>query len=219
MNNYNVSDTGYNVEMSVFYDTDLSQIYFDENFEIDNRGQSLIYTGGENFEPIITVNDTPENRAKLLDAARWDEDDGAEWETCDDLAGEIFYDYKTVDEKLTEYTRAGIDYTANFSVMISTGYSQGDRRAVYIPLDAGGYVTRDYIDHLLWDCPITARVEISGEWEGEYFEEAFMPEGDFYAWDADAARENIRRLMDRDGAPDAAIKEVMGIIPEALHYV
>lgn len=213
-NNYNMSSSGYNVQFTASYDTDLSSMYFNENFVIDKQEWSLCYTGcdysADNF--IITVKETDANRALLMDP----HDDTPEL-FFDDLISDFNYDngLKSIHDKLSEYTRAGLDYDCNFVVMISSGYSQGDRRAVYILKDQAEYVTRDYIDNLLWDAPIYARVEING---GEVLREDEILGDDFYQWDADAVLNRIETALIKQNYSADCIAEVTSLIPKTLDY-
>lgn len=211
MNNYNTSTTGYSVDVNIFYDGFLSQLFFDENFIIDKQERSLFYTGCEHSADdfIITVNDTPHNRAIF--------DDDADADINDLIADHNYHNgNKTIHDKLSDYTNMRVEYTTNFTVMISDGYSQGDRRAVYILNDGCEHVTRDHIDHYLWDAPITARVEINGD--DVLFEDDILGD-DFYTWDADAARDRITARLTELEYSAECIAEVLALIPTILDYI
>ena len=55
MNNYNMSDTGENIEFNVFYDTDLSQIYYNdfkaENTRLEFGHDSSLFLIGDVEKP------------------------------------------------------------------------------------------------------------------------------------------------------------------------
>lgn len=213
MNNYNMSSTGYNIEFTAFYDTDLSQIYFNDNFTSEGNETSVIYTGYEHKEDdfIITVKETEANRVLLIDPC---DDDPENY--FEDLVSQFNYDncLKTIHDKLTEYTLAGIEYDCNFMVMISHGYSQGDVRAVYV-LKTDEYLTREMIDHYLWDAPITARININGD--DVLFEDEILGD-DFYQWDADAVRDRIAAVMLKMEYNADCIAEVIALIPQNPEY-
>jgi len=214
-NNYNMSSTGYSVEVTAFYDSDLSQMYFNENFISEGNERSLMFTGYEHKEDdfIITVTETDNNRAILIDPI----DDNADL-FFDDLVSNFNYDngLKTIHDKLTEYERAGLDYECNFSTIISRGYSQGDDRAVYVLSDHEAYVTHDYINNLLWDAPITARVTINGE--DELFEDDILGD-DFYKWDKEEVKIRVTAALSAREFSAACIAEVLALIPVTPKYL
>lgn len=88
------------------------------------------------------------------------------------------------------------------------GYCQGDYAKVYYSPEllesAWGTMPSESIDHLFWDSPVYARVDINGE-DYYYYD---WPESDYYTWN----REGFAAwLASESGASES---EILALLPE-----
>jgi hypothetical protein len=212
MNNFDTSSTGENIELNVFYDTGLAQMYYDE-FESENTRLNF---GRDSAMFILGDVSAPYYKKSLLNKKKKSElwalwlnydlgyDSDAYLYNKKDIIMELLNisierHYKHL---LANSTWHDIDEKIAHDYYISSGYSQGD--SVYIvsidkPIDKG---LRRYIDNVLWASPISIYATINGE---EYTEENFLGD-DFYKYDVDAISENIDRLPISDYAKAWLIK-------------
>ena len=119
--------------------------------------------------------------------------------------------------------------THKYRVKSSTGYSQGDYALVLIPNKHGWDGEHkdsidNAVDHILWDQPIYARLEIECQETGEA-DEIYLEEflDDHYDWDRDKIMEGLKNLgTDKQGTevtrdnplPECVIEFVEGNLPE-----
>jgi hypothetical protein len=206
MNNYDVSSTGENIELNVYYDTWLSQIYFDdwlngsdgyEVNKIDLGGRdNYLYLIGESEAPFYKKSELSKKpKAELFElmyqydllSYNADINDYKKSEYIEDLMGvSILRHYEWL---ASQYYWHDISANIPHNYFISCGYSQGD--AVYIvKIDGLTKEYKKYIDNIFWDCPIYFYIEINGteiarEWDIL---------NDCYEWNIDAIKEKITAL-------------------------
>lgn len=186
MNNFDQSSTGLNITVSAFRDTDLSRFYFEDAFfTIKERDEDiLVYCEGNfsDFEKEYTftkaglagaysahLNTTKHG---LYDDFKVDMGfsfhKATKQDMIDFIKGQLYEEY----EWLAFCEKAG--FKANFDIVVSRGYSQGDCREVIVPhkfWDIVGIPKPEcvhsnlsgYIDNLLWDCPIYCRFTVNSE--------------------------------------------------------
>lgn len=205
MNNHDMSNTGENIEFNVFYDTDLSQIYFDEwlNGADGNKVEQIDLGGRDNYLYLIGDSDAPYYKKSQFSTMRkadifelWlNYEFGYNVEINDYPTHEYISDLLTVSIKrhyewiASQYSWHELSDKIPHDSFISRGYSQGD--AVYIvSIDqAIDKPMRESIDHILWDCPVYIRAEINGH---EFYEDSFLT--DIYNYDTDEIKANIKKL-------------------------
>lgn len=152
INNFDMSSSGVNIELDIFYDRDMSQIYFDD----------LIY--GCYHQTIIFRS----NRGEL--------DYIVFFEDPDNLINK--YNNRTIREHYTdiynnmEWHDIPYDY-------ISRGYNQGDAiKIIYHDIDEDERINHETIDNIIWDSPISVIIEIDGVelYDIEYDEYNYNPD-------------------------------------------
>lgn len=214
MNNFDQSSTGLNITVSAFYDTDLSRIYFDEAFFTIKEGRKdlLVYCKG-NFsdfekEYIFT-------KAELLSA--W-----SKIETKEDFLNNFRFNMgfgysKATKQDLIDYCKQSCYYLenwhkfcedsgfkSNFEIVVSRGYCQGDYQEVIVPNEFWDKIGTKkpesvqselgtYINHLLWDCPVTCYFTVNDE--DFYIDQELK---DSYNWDKNEALEIAKNLIKND---------------------
>ena len=215
MNNFDQSSTGLNITVTACLDTNLSHFYFEEAFFTIKEGNKdlLVYCEGNynDFEKeysftkaellaayVDHVGDSY-SRSDFLNDFKTNTGYGyskaTKQELIDFIKGELYEEY----EWYTFCEKAG--FKANFDIVISRGYSQGDYREVIVPhkfwdivgipkpLDVQSNLS-GYIDYLLWDCPIYCRFEVN---EDEFFIDESLKNS--YSWDKAEALEIAAELI------------------------
>lgn len=215
MNNFDQSSTGLNITVSAFRDTDLSRFYFEEAFFTikEGRKDSLVYCEGNfsDFEKEYSF-----TKVELL-AAYVDHmgDNYSRSDFLNDFKTNTGYGYsKATKQDLIDFIKEELYYSyewyafcdkagfkANFDIVISRGYSQGDHRAVIVPhkfWDCIGIPKPEcvqsnlsgYIDNLLWNCPIYARLFVNEE---EFYIDDCL--SDCYTWDKSEALAKTAKMI------------------------
>lgn len=198
MNNYDVSSTGENIEFNCFYDSDLSQIYYDcfesENTRLSFGRDNSLFLLGDASAPYFKKAELN----KMKKSALWANfinyelgyDSDAYLYTKADIIRELHQ--ITINQHyerlISEYNWHDIGENIAHDYYISRGYSQSD--SVYIvsidnPIDNS---LRRYINNILWDSPINIYANINGL---EFHTDDFLND-DFYQYDAEAIAEKIR---------------------------
>ena len=231
MNNFDQSSTGLNISASAFRDTDLSHFYFEEAFFTIKEGNKdlLVYCEGNfsDFEKeysftkaeLVAAWSKVESRADFLENFRSRMGFGYSKATKQDL----------IDYCETETGGGGdwlefqqeVGFKANFDVVVSRGYCQGDYREVIVPhkfwdivgipkpLDVQSNLGA-HIDSLLWDCPIYSRFTVNAE---EFFIDQELKNS--YSWDkAEALGIAAKLIKDSFTSEEQAI--IMDFLSNAL---
>lgn len=206
MNNYDQSSSGENIDFSVFYDTSLAQIYFDDWLKgydgyqvnrIDLGGRDdYAYLLGDSSKPFYKKSELNKmHKADLIrlmikyDNNGYYENEALKSELITDLLKVTIkqhYDYLA-----SEYCWGDFYENVPHDRYISRGYSQGDAAIIIFLNNTDDVVSKKYIDHIFWDCPIFIRAKINGI---EYYDDCFL--NDQYEWDADAVKARIMAWTD-----------------------
>lgn len=230
-NNFDRSSSGLNIECTCFYDTDLSERDFRENFEVlqhsGYRTSSVLYyidngnVPGHDKIKFTVKGERTAKIKKLVELTSFEEDEIQTWDD-DTIDNEILGYY---DVNLIHYAENKLDLidglefvpNKNLITISSIGYSQGDYSTViYCPDDlekCWGCAPqenemRKTIDRYLWDAPIYCRMEIDGE-EYNYWD---MPEYDGYIFERDKF---LAYVAEKSGINIETLKP---FLPEAPSY-
>jgi hypothetical protein len=213
MNNFDVSSSGENIELNIFYDTDLAQLYYSE-FESENTRLSfgrdnLLFLIGDSSGPYYSKLDLLAlSKQALFNLCLDYELIGYGAGLNDYLKSEYISDLLNISIErhykylLANYTWHGLGEKIAHDYYISRGYSQGD--AVYIvsidkPINNEN---RRAIDNILWDSPISIYADINGL---EFYTDDFLGD-DYYVYNVDAIAEKIRAFDISDYAKAWLIK-------------
>jgi hypothetical protein len=212
MNNYDQSSSGEKISFHVNYDHDLATIYYD-CFESENTRLSFgrdfsLFLIGEAEAPFF--NKTELNKFKkealfnlCLDYEILSYNASLNDYTKADYVSDLLnisikrhYEYL-----IANYTWHNIGENISHDYFISRGYSQGD--AVYIvkldgPIDSS---FRNYVNNILWDCPISIYADIDGL---EFSEDQFLT--DNYSYDKSEVIEKIKGFSISDYAKNWLIE-------------
>lgn len=214
MNNFDTSGSGLKIELVAYYDLDLSRIYFDECFA--RIGDQLVYGKGHysDFEKdyTFTVN---ELKGAIIEQLCWtyygkkrfkaDIKDytGNSWSKVK-KADLIDYMQKDWDSNQWNEFCEKVGFKANFDIVISRGYSQGDYKEVIVPhkfWECMGVKKPECvqsnlvktIDNLLWDLPVYCRFTVNEE---EFYIDQEL--SDSYKWDKDQALQIASKLIEKE---------------------
>lgn len=203
MNNHDISSTGENIEFNVSYDTDLSQIYINDWLNgADGNVEQIDLGGRDNYLYLIGDSDAPYYKKSQFSTMRkadifelWlNYEFGYDVKINDYPAHEYISDLLTVTIKrhyewmASQYSWHELSDNIPHDSFISRGYSQGD--AVYIvKIDGITKEYRDYVNHLLWDSPITGLITVNDK---EFYIDEIL--NDCYEWDSDEVKAAIMAL-------------------------
>lgn len=186
MNNFDTNTNNVNLELRVTWDTDLSQMWFDDViFRVGDNDSKLFAYGVEDFDPIYLGNYNLKSATnKQLHTWLRVNYYGSSEDMKDDALNYFSkYSYQLTKAELIELAENILyqeDYKefleANFTPLFSTittiGYNQGDQNKVVLPwtlFDNKEPTTKDIesykeeIDRLFWDAPIDPFFTIDDE--------------------------------------------------------
>jgi len=209
MNNYNCNSEFEDIELNVSYDYDLGQWEFRENFEKISNGfrqaPVLLFTDCGNFsEDVSCVLDCydftfctyKDYRRVCLELCRGlTTRETISEKRCSSDSWEMFF-FQTLEEQTDLYTccRDGFPNVDNakelYKVIYVTGYSQGDCAYILVPEKCMFDGIQQYLQHLVFDAPIYARVTID-EVETDLLELAGL---DLYDWNRDKVAEAVEQM-------------------------
>lgn len=164
------------LELHVFYDTDASQISFNECITVlksDSSGASLagFECSPETIGEIVNLKSL--KKSELIELAKeLDYYDESEKLTKADLIdGLESVDIKNRFIDVCEIIR---EYPSEYDFMVTRGYCQGN--VCFVLFKKDNKPSNEYIDHLFWDCPVYAHLSIDGEdfYLDEYLEDAYI---------------------------------------------
>lgn len=221
------------IDISIFYETGLAQMYFDENFTPINLNPRkyegvYIFTDWGNaladnnfsFSDLFEIKPTKKqlksetlyekDLTEYYNANRWNSDLEEFIEENDIykfLSRETHTLYKK-GEKL-EINGFTLRATRNFILVESRGYSQGDDAEVLLLDDLAINHQREQtvIDNYLWDSPLS--VLINGE----------PLEIDEYPDDMDTVKKQIAEYLKKEGKTPEQIKIALDALPEHPDYL
>ena len=183
-NNFNCSDSGINISVTVEYDFDLAQYLFDESLTRIGENKYLYTDNGNLSSGLKALKPQPRQKGKLIKLllTEW-EDDFTRAEISkldqDDLV------YLIEDWAYDESEREGLYNDYNIEIenpyceIVSRGYNQGDYAKVLIHVTEFENVTgakfdenqiKEIIHNILWDSPQYVQATINGE---EYISEKY----------------------------------------------
>jgi len=239
-NNFNVSNSGINITTTIGYDTDLSQIYFDENIvRSENFDDFWIYTNYGNldcklgydskkidYEDLYSCNESQENLEKLCKFL--ENEFGADYNnilnySINDLLGEFSYGMD-----LNEYDYflecTGIYFKKHYKIISVSGYGQGDFADVIILTDVLKDIwgvneidinlLRVQISNYFYDSPAIVRVYINDIEYIDTLDGLYIEYGEYDKYDLIARILNEFKDLDKIILMD----ELDEIIPNELDY-
>ena len=197
------------LELNIFYDTDASRIYFDEQITVlkhDSNGASL--AGFECSPDSIgeIVNLKALKKSELIELAKelnW-------YDESEKLTKEgLIDDLETIDIKSPFIDVCEIikEYPSEYDFMITRGYSQGDSCAVLFKKD--NKPSEQYIDNLFWDSPVYARLSVDDK---EFYLDEYLE--DSYNYDREKLLEKIKPDLS-----EYVFDWLSRNLPEHLEYV
>jgi hypothetical protein len=228
LNNYDTSKSGLSLECTAFYDTDKSQMDFDENFEVIQhsgyRTPTIAYyvdngnvKGHDSIE--FTVKGDNAAMLKYLQAQGYQAEDFA---TVDSYSDEIINSltpslltYEAINASELDNTGLAFEPSRALNRIHITGYSQGDYAEVlYCPDDLEACwgnapdekQLKEIFTHYFYDAPIYASFNVNGE-EYTYMD---MPEYDEYEWNRDAF---IKYVAEQSKQPENIIGQYVPMSP------
>ena len=179
--NYDTSTQGVNLELSCFYDSDLSHSFFEDDIERIGKTDDFFYIswGEYSLDDFFFVQNTQEFRKAFEEDYHEITD-----ENMDDLVKNysLDADFPWVEEK--------------YPSIEVRGYSQWDYAKVYYNPEClnerfWAKEFREYLHHLFYDAPVYCRLQIDGE---ELYFDEYMK--NTYEYDKDdilhIARDNIK---------------------------
>ena len=231
-NNFDQSASGLNIELSVFRDTDLSQRDFDESFTRLNDGVFL-FTEFGNVSDDFSFSDASNYQftvKELRQAIKKDYDTELSQHYFSKPFSKLtkaelieFLDCLTYDgSEIAEFLQD--NFTPLYDKIVTRGYSQGDYAEVIITPAYKAYLAEngqewdseqerkisDLIDHLFWDAPIYARMEIG---DNEYYLDELL--ADCYEYDKDQLMADFKRVYAKEFS-DSQLVIVMEFLADNL---
>lgn len=201
----------YELETNIFFDSDLSRMYF-EDF-IDNAGgdcEVLTLTGRDGVDFIVCGEDlekphfkkshlTKMSKAELLELADFIFNYSYWCDYSEHTKAELINELKSVS--VADYCKAHYEQTRwhdlerDFTIY---GYSQGDAVAVKL-VDAPKWVNKDYLTHLFYDSPLFCRVTITDNLTGDEIE-LYLDENleDLYNYDEDELQTIFADMLEKE---------------------
>lgn len=221
-NNYTKNANGLSVEASVYYDTYLSQHYYEENFSTlctDRRCDAslLFYCDYGNIEVPTCIGDVAIIEKNVsnynLDCF------AGEGYTIN--RGELMHLVKNTGiRRLEEALEDLVKLKEGYKIITSRGYCQGDCVDVLVPIKqltkVWGRVPddkelQDTIDHMLWDAPIYCSVTIEDEtWD---YSELDLDE---YSYNKQKVIDKINEKSKYKG--EELVKELTRLLPDNPDY-
>lgn len=222
-NNYTKNANGLSVEASVYYDTDLSRHYYEENFSTlctygRYNASLLFYCDYGNIGVPTCIGDVAIIKKNV---PNYDLDCFAGEEYTINR-GELMHLVKNTDiRRLEEALEDLVKLKEGYKIITSRGYCQGDCVNVLVSIKqltkVWGIVPqekelREIIDHLLWDAPIYCSVTIEDEtWD--YSELGF----DEYEYDKKKVIEKLNELSKYKG--EELVQELNRLLPDNPGYI
>lgn len=195
------------LELSVFYDTDMAQINFDDFVTPIQYGCNALTIGGYECAP-ETIGDLFElnkmNKRQLLKLAYACESETETEGTKADIIEGLEL-VKLADCCGDETLDLLDSLPSKYGYMTTCGYSQGDCCAVLYLKDKKP--SREWIDKLFWDCPIHACLTIDGE--ENYLDEYLESSYDY----------NKETILSKYDGPEYVKKWLSENLPENPNYV
>lgn len=232
MNNFNLSSTGYNVELTIFFDCGISRFEFEENFKLVScdsfsllndryRGVNIYAYQLPDFDLFDLDNWAIPSKSKLYDLILNELFNGCtgtfNTETRDQFSK---YSYQLTKLELLEFLADTYEpdyqdfiikhFEPKFTVVSSRGHCQGDYvEVIYFKEDYNGNENLDF-DNEIWNAPIYARFTVNDE---EFYIDEHLK--DPYNYDEDEIEAIIEELINDSNIEDKqlVINEVISLLP------
>ena len=206
-----VSLPRYELKTSVFFDTHLSQGYF-EDFTSNAGGdcEVLTLTGRHGVDFIVCGEDLEKphfkkshlakmSKAKLLELADFIFNHSNWYDYSEHTRAELIDEIKSIT--VADYYKAHYEQTHWHDLerdFIVRGYSQGDAVAVKL-IDAPKWVNKDYLTHLFYDSPLFCRVTIIDNLTNKEIE-LYLDENleDLYNYDEDELQTIFANMLEKE---------------------
>ena len=231
-NNFDQSATGLNIELSIFRDTDRSQMEFDESFtrlddglflftEFGNVSDNFSFSDASNYQ--FTVKELRQAIKKDYDTELSQHYFSKPFSKLTKAELIEFLDCLTYDgSEIAEFLQD--NFTPLYDKIVTRGHSQGDYAQVIITPAYKAYLASngkqwdseqerkisDLIDHLFWDAPIYARMEIG---DNEYYLDELL--ADPYEYDKDQLMIDFKRVYAKEFS-DSQLFIVMEFLADNL---
>jgi len=218
MNNFTKNGNGTSIDFQCFYDTDVSQWNFRENFERVGDNDEYFFTEHTNIEVpeykemFILKNDCREEAIdEILEYSKDNREDFDDMDIGDIGDWLLMYaDFGDVDEMFT--------LRDNIQEFTTRGYSQGDYAKVYVDKEqveknCGKYdekSTEKMIDSYFWDCPVYLSLEI----DNNTIENGEIELDDEYYTDTNEVKEKTIEYLKKNDFTEKQIKDVKEFLDE-----
>ena len=212
-NNFDKSSTGTDIELSCFYDTDLSRMYFEEEIEIlqhsgyRNTSVGYFHGQGDNSDTVkFIVKGERDKKIQFLEGVtNFDVSEISSWDT-DTLDSEILGNLEDINlinyalDKIESPEGLEIIPNKNIITLTTRGYCQGDyAKVLYCPEDlekcwgspAKQESIQEQVNHLFWDSVIYCKFTINGK-EYDYYDAPVCSE-DSYGFKRDKFIEYVAK--------------------------
>jgi hypothetical protein len=226
MNNFDMSSTGTNLELSCFYDIDEGRFHLEESIVQINgywvftaHGSMDVSTWHKEYELIESFKDTCVKIIKENyngSARNFLEDylmycHGTYRDRDDELLVEFITEYSSCSDNASDYVQP-----SNFDTCTVIGYSQGDIEEVVIPrklheilgTNGDSEIFAKDIGHMFWDTPVFCRLTINFDDDEAHQLDQYLD--DHYEWDKDKILKEFECSPDvkdwlRDNLPDEPV--------------
>lgn len=182
-NNFDMSSTGINITAYAHYDNWAARDLFEEEIETYKNKFYSYQCEVARIGDFCEISDSADKQ-DLLDLA----DELSEWTSYEDwseseLREEILdANPAMIMNRFWDSEIGGsLKLKDGYNLYHTRGYSQGDVETVLYKGDSLSAEIRDAIDHLFWDSPVSAEVEINGD----TFNYCEMEQVDIYEWEKD----------------------------------
>lgn len=219
MNNFDTSSTGTNITFGISYDTNMSQIYYNDfvsgesGFSVERFGSDMDYmlVGTDLDLPYWKPSQLKRMRKQeLYDKFIWLELGYHDIDVYkkDDLIFEL------QDISIRQYYKKYYDETRWHDLecdFVSRGYSQGD--AVKINLVQDVDLNCDFFDNLLWNSPISISLTVNDDDISQY---EYMD--DEYNFDEDKFYQKLSDYVKNEKYHDELLSFVKESMPKDIPY-
>lgn len=210
-NNFDMSSTGVNLELSCMRDLDLARIWFDDCLKLYKANHNNLmysYTGAElnpiDPEDVSEYDYTNVSLLELLEALNLDREEFRNYYDCDpeDATTDQLIDYFDTIKQYEEVTEELIEHLdPKFDVLTVRGYCQGDEATIYLPHDywvnVGAERTpeaveemREHLENIVYNQPIYCHLEIDGQ-DHDLMENI----SNLYDWEPEKVLENAKKCL------------------------
>ena len=229
-NNFDQSSTGFDIELCIFRDCDLAQMYYEEFISgVDGTYVKRYQDRRGDLDFLAIWADKEDAQTLQAPLSGFQQMEFDELEHLYELhSGELFYgeedEREVMEDWLASNLTAEMDMDSRYKEMvgwhelecdyISRGYSQGDAVKVWLSDKAkeemSYLLNSKYIDNILWDAPVYGLLLVDGV---EYYLHEMLD--DNYAYDKDELIKNF--CKHHDDMSEAVYQFLESNLPEYLH--